>query len=95
MSPAARSQRRSSLTEWLKQGFTASTLITILTVAGGFVATEARRDAQQQEVERRLAKLESTYVPRAEQESKDAFLRDVLRQINDTLDHIESVLMHR
>ena len=89
------SRPRFSLIEWLRQGFTAGTVITVLTIAGGFVASEARHDAESQEIERRLTKLETTYIPRAERDSTESLWRTLLEDINRRLDRIESTLETR
>lgn len=90
-----RTQRRFSFSEWLRQGLTAGTVLTIATIAAGFIASEARHNAESQELERRLAKIEQTYIPRAEHDSTNTFWRDVVDEINRRLDRIETSLEQR
>jgi hypothetical protein len=83
------------MAEWLKTGLTPSTVITLLMLAGGFIATNVRNDAQIQEIVRRLTRIEQNYVPRAEHDSKDSLSRSVVDEINRRLDRMESVLETR
>ena len=80
---------------WFKGGFSSGTLITMLTVAGGFAVTHGREQQRMDDLERRIAIFETSGVKRSEFDARDGAIVDRLTSIDGRLEVIERALIEQ
>lgn len=80
---------------WLKTALSPGTVFTVITVAAGLAAMHGKEQQRVDDLDRRIAVLDTTSVRRGEFDAQQKALVQALQSIDARLGTIERVLMER
>jgi hypothetical protein len=86
-------QHITGLYGWLKNGFSASTVITVLGIAAGLAITHGKDAQRIDDLERRITVSETNSVKRSEFEAREEAIYEQLRSIDGHMQMIERTLL--